>query len=68
MDTATLEAVRQAIASASSGASKADVVDTTGISDSDWTAAVQALLAQGAITKTSARRGTRYHLVGGRDA
>ncbi len=68
VDHEVLDAVKQAIAAANDGASKSDVVDATGISTSEWTAAISTLLAQGAITKTGAARGTRYHLSGGGDA
>jgi hypothetical protein len=64
----TADRVREAIASAVDGVSKADVVAATGISDGQWNAAINALLAQGLVTKTGERRGARYHIVetGGR--
>lgn len=61
-DARTLEAVKQAIAAVSDGASKSDVVGATGISAGEWNAAIRELLAQGIVTKTGAARGTRYHL------
>ena len=65
LDARTIEAVKQAIAAASDGASKSDVMGATGISASEWNAAIRELLAQGVVTKTGAARGTRYHLQGG---
>ena len=62
VDEATVAAVRDAIAAANGGASKAEVMEATGISDSNWNAAINALLAQGAVIKTGAAHGTRYKL------
>jgi hypothetical protein len=62
VDEATVAAVRDAIAAANGGSSKAEVMEATGISSSDWNAAINALLAQGAVIKTGAARGTRYQL------
>ena len=61
-DAATLEAVRQAIAAGNGAASKSDVLAATGLTDAQWNAAINALLAEGAVTKTGAARGTRYRL------
>jgi len=61
-DKATIAAVRDAIAAVNGGASKAEVMEATGISSSDWNAAINALLAQGAVIRTGAARGTRYQL------
>jgi hypothetical protein len=61
-DTAVLDAVKKAIAESNGGASKADVLSTTGLTDAQWNAAINALLAAGAVTKSGAARGTRYHL------
>ena len=38
------------------------MIEATGISSSDWNAAIDALVAQGAVIKTGAARGTRYQL------
>jgi hypothetical protein len=62
VDSSTSDAVKKAIAAANGGATKAEVIEATGISDSDWNAAISALLAQGAVIKTGAARGTRYQL------
>jgi hypothetical protein len=62
VDEATVAAVRDAIAAADGGASKAEVMEVTGMSSSDWNAAINALLGQGAVIKTGAARGTRYQL------
>jgi hypothetical protein len=58
----TLNAIKQAIAAAADGASKADVLSATGLSDAQWNGAIAALLAEGSVTKSGAGRGTRYHL------
>jgi len=58
-----VERVREAIAGADDGASKADVLATTGITGAQWNAAINALLSQGLVTKAGDRRGARYHIV-----
>ncbi|MBK1634086.1 hypothetical protein CKO31_25900 [Thiohalocapsa halophila] len=63
-DKTLLAAVRQAIAAAGGSAGKADVVAAAGISDTQCNAAIAALLAAGAVTKTGAGRDTRYQLNG----
>jgi hypothetical protein len=60
-DAATLDAVRQAIAAGDGGTSKSDVLAATGLTDAQWSAAINALLADGRVIKTGAARGTRYH-------
>lgn len=60
VDEATLTAVKAAISCVAGGASKADVLAATGISDADWTKAVTALLDRGDVTRTGQKRGTRY--------
>ncbi len=55
VDQSTLNAV-------AGGAAKSDVLAATGLSSGQWTAAINALLAEGSVTKTGAKRGTRYHL------
>jgi hypothetical protein len=64
-DPALLSQVQAAIAGVSEGASRADVVAATGISASQWTAAIRALLASGSVTQTGERRGARYYHSGG---
>jgi hypothetical protein len=61
LDEATLRAVKTAIASVAEGASKADVLAATGLSDGDWNKAIAALLDRGDVTRTGQKRGTRYH-------
>lgn len=61
LDEASLRAVKAAIASVADGASKADVLAATGLSDSDWNKAIAALLDRGDVTRTGQKRGTRYH-------
>ncbi len=64
LDEATLRAVKAAIASVADGASKADVLTATGLTDGDWNKAIAALLDRGDVTRTGQRRGTRYHATG----
>ena len=64
-DSALLSQVQAAIAAVPDGASRADVLSATGISASQWTAAIRALLATGTVTQSGERRGARYHLSGG---
>jgi hypothetical protein len=64
-DPALLSQVQAAIAGVSEGASRADVLAATGVSASQWTVAIRALLATGAVTQVGERRGARYHLSGG---
>ena len=61
----TEDRVREAIAGAADGVSRADVIDATGITSSQWNTAIKALLADGSVTQTGERRGTRYHMAGG---
>lgn len=61
VDEATLRAVKAAIASVADGASKADVLAATGLTDGDWNKAIAALLDRGDVTRTGQKRGTRYH-------
>lgn len=61
VDEATLRAVKVAIASASDGVSKADVLAATGLSEGDWNKAIAALLDRGDVTRTGQKRGSRYH-------
>ena len=61
----TVDRVREAIAGAAGGVSRADVIDPTGITSSQWNTAIKALLADGSVTHTAERRGARYYLAGG---
>ena len=61
IDPALLYAAKQAIASAEDGASKPEILAAAGLTTSQWNAAINALLAQGVVTKTGKRRGTRYY-------
>lgn len=65
VDAELLSKVKDAIGSNGDGASKADVVDATGISASEWNKAIKALLADGSVTQTGEHRGALYHLGGG---
>ncbi len=64
-DPALLNQVQAAIATVPDGASRADVLAATGISAAQWTAAIRALLAAGAVSQTGERRGARYQLSAG---
>ena len=61
----TVDRVREAIAGAAGGVSRAGVIDATGITSSQWNTAIKALLADGSVTQAGERRGARYHLTGG---
>lgn len=63
-DEATLDAVKRAIAQVAGGASKADVLAATGLSDGEWNRAVAALLERREVSRTGEKRGTRYHTLG----
>ena len=64
VDAELLTKVKDAIGSNGDGASKADVIDATGISASEWNKAIKMLLADGSVTQTGERRGARYHAAG----
>lgn len=59
-----LSKVKEAISANSDGARKADVINAAGITSGQWNMAIKALLAEGSVTQTGERRGTRYHLAG----
>jgi hypothetical protein len=61
IDPALLDAVQQAITSAADGVSKLEILAAMSLTNSQWNAAINALLTQGLVTKTGARRGTRYY-------
>ncbi len=63
-DADLLKAVRGAIAEQGGGVSKSDVVAATGITDTQWSAAIRALLADRSVIQTGERRGARYQLAG----
>jgi hypothetical protein len=58
---ATLAAVRGAIGAIADGASKADVLTATGLSDADWNKAIGVLLDRGLVSRGGQKRSTRYH-------
>lgn len=62
VDESTLNAVKAAIARVAGGASKADVLTATGLSDTDWNKAVAVLLDRGDVIRSGQKRGTRYHV------
>lgn len=62
VDDATLDKVRDAIAKIAGGASKADVLGATGLSESDWKSAIAVLLERGQVNASGQKRGTRYHV------
>ncbi|MGV8041502.1 MAG: BREX-1 system adenine-specific DNA-methyltransferase PglX [Thermoanaerobaculaceae bacterium] len=64
----TLRAVRDAIAASPGGASRAEVVASTGVLATEWNAAISALLERGEVVRTGEKRGTRYFLKGGLSA
>ena len=64
-DPKLLITVKEAIGANSDGASRATVIDTTGITSVEWSTAIKALLADGFVTQTGERGGARYHLAGG---
>lgn len=61
-DASILDQIRSAIATLGGNAAKSDILDSTGLSASQWTPAINALLADGSVKKTGQKRGTRYHL------
>ncbi len=62
VDATVLDQIRSAIATLGGNAAKSDILDTAGLSASQWTLSINALLADGSVTKTGQKRGTRYHL------
>ena len=61
VDEATLALVKTAIAKDAGGASKADVLGATGLSESDRNKARTVLLGRGEVSASGQKRGTRYH-------
>lgn len=56
-----MDSIRQAVAAVADGASKAEILASTGLSDAQWNTAIAALLADRSVTKSGSGRGTRYH-------
>ena len=63
-----LRAVCDAIAASPGGASRAEVMTSTGVSATEWNAAISALLERGDVVRTGEKRGARYFLKGGLSA
>ena len=61
-DVDLLSRVKDRIAASGHGASKSEVIDSTGITGIEWNKAIKALVAGGAVTQTGRRRGARYHV------
>ena len=64
IDQDLVQVVKMAIAGKRGGSSKSDVVEGTGITSSQWNRVIKTLLAEGAVTQSGERGGTRYHLAG----
>ncbi|MBK1703919.1 hypothetical protein [Halochromatium glycolicum] len=60
-DPAVMDSIKQAVAAVADGASKAEILASTGLSDAQWNTAIAALLADRSVTKSGSGRGTRYH-------
>lgn len=60
----------QAIGVADGGASRAEVMKATGLTEAQWNGVIRTLLDRGDVVKTGERRGTRYftNQKGGDDA
>ena len=56
-----LTKVKEAIATNASGASKSEVIRSTGITASEWSRAIKALVVDGSVVQSGQRRGARYH-------
>ena len=61
VDDNVLDSVRKAISQVAGGASRADVLAASGLSDGEWNRAIAALLERGDVTRTGQKRGTKYH-------
>ena len=61
VDDNVLGTVRKAISQVAGGASRADVLAASGLSDGEWNRAIAALLERGDVTRTGQKRGTKYH-------
>ena len=57
-----LDAIRNAMKGATDGVGKADVLEATGLSSSQWNVGIKHLIAAGEVIKTGERRSARYHL------
>jgi hypothetical protein len=62
LDSDVLGVIRSAIESLGGGASKADILEETGLPAAKWGPAITALLAEGSVTRTGEKRGSRYHI------
>ncbi len=65
VDPTVRERVYSAIAQLGGNGAKAEILEVAGLSSSQWNSTINALLADGSVTKTGQKRGTRYHLAGG---
>jgi hypothetical protein len=61
-DTGVQVAVERRLAASNGDAGNPEVLAATGLTDAQWNAAINALLADRTATKACATRGTRYHL------
>ena len=62
VDRASLKAVKTVIGSVADGASRADILAATGLSDADWNKTIAVLLNRRDVSRTGQKRGTRYHV------
>lgn len=58
----TLTAISEAMARYPLGAAKADILESTNLTDAAWNAAIQVLLDRGEVERRGEKRGTRYFL------
>lgn len=58
----TLAAIKEALVSYPQGASKADVLEATNLTDAAWNTAIQVLLDRGEVERRGEKRGARYFL------
>lgn len=64
-DPAVLDTVREALHRFPDGAGKVEILASTGIDESAWKPAIDALVAPGDVVRTSHKLGTKYNLVVG---
>lgn len=65
VDENTLQTIKNAIATFPEGASKADVLSATDLSDGEWNKAIATLLERGEVERSGQGRGTRYGVLTG---
>jgi hypothetical protein len=65
LDLESIETVKQALEAFPNGASKAEVLDATGLTDGRWNTLINTFIEHGVVVRTGERRGTRYQLTGG---